>query len=343
MPSNICTAIDIGNSYTKVVVGNNKKVKLCGLLKTPEGSIANNTITDVAAVAKSLKTFLDENKINNTDAYFAIHGQDIVVRHLEIPLMNVKSIRQAVEYEINQYLPDDGANHYVDYEIIEKVNTPEKKAYKIIVVAAPRAKVNKYIELAKEIGMRVKAIDISSNCATRVFRENEKYDPTVKKSTGIIDIGYNTSNIIILENGKLFIEREINFGIANIVSEIANFFNIEHNQAYQYLFEKFSFNSTDDGSGIHKRIQSMFDEGLNSFEKVIQFYTTGRIEKTLGKIYIIGGGSGIQGIDFYYGAYFNTSTYVADSPEKLPCKLKFPVGCDLKVYINALGLVLRKE
>lgn len=343
MPSNTCTAIDIGSSYTKVVVGNNKKIKLCGLLKTPEGSVANNNIMDVDAIAKALKAFMNENKINNSDAYFAIHGQDLVVRHLEIPMMNVKAIRHAVEYEINQYLPEDGANHYIDYEIVEKINTPEKKAYKLLVVAAPKAKVNKYIELARAMNMNVKAIDISSNCATRVFKEKEKYDPAVKKSTGIIDIGYNTSNIIILENGKLFIEREINFGISNIIREIALFLNIDNNQAYQYLFEKFSFNDTDDGSGIHKRVLSLFDEGLSRFEKVIQFYTTGRIEKKLGKIYIIGGGSGIQGIDFYYGSYFNTSAYVADSPDKLPCNLKFPVGCDLKVYINALGLLLRKE
>lgn len=343
MPSNTCTAIDIGNGYTKVVVGNNKKIKLCGLLKMPEGSVVNNNIMDVGAVAQTLKAFMNENKINSSDAYFAIQGQDLVVRHLEIPMMNVKSIRQAVEYEINQYLPEDGANHYVDYEIIEKINTPEKKAYKLVVVAAPKAKVNKYIELARAMNMKVKAIDISSNCATRVFKEKEKYDPSVKKSTGIIDIGYNTSNITILENGKLFIEREINFGIYNIVKEISSFFNDDYNQAYQYLFEKFSFNNADDGSGIHKKILSMFDEGLDSFEKIIQFYTTGRIEKTLDKIYIIGGGSGVKGIDFYYGSYFNTSAYVADSPEKLPCKLKFPVGCDLNVYINALGLVLRKE
>jgi type IV pilus assembly protein PilM len=335
-------AVDIGSSYTKVLVGDKSKVKLCGLIKTPERSVVDDNLINTEEIKNAINSFLSENKVKPSDISFALHGQDIVIRHVEVPLMDPKGLSKSVEWEISQYLPENGTNYYIDYEIVNKTNTKEKKAYNLMVVAAPKGKINKYAELAYDLGLKLKSIDIAANCAGRVFRQSSKSEDETT-GTGIIDIGYRNSNIIILDKGRLYIEREVPFGVKNAVMEISRRLSIDEQEAYAYLFQKFDFDRIRQDNEVEKGIQFLFDNALSSFEKVVQFYTTGRAGKKLDKIYLMGGGCEIPGIVNYVTDYFGSKVLVADSPSKISLKSKFPASFDLKVYVNALGLLLRKE
>ena len=132
MAGNMHLAIDIGSSYIKLLLGNKQKIKQCGLIKTPENSVVDDNIVKLDAISEVIKNFFRENNIKPSDVSFALHGQDIVIRHIEIPIMNPKTIIKTVEWEINQYLPENGRNHYIDYEIIEKINTKDKKFHLLV-------------------------------------------------------------------------------------------------------------------------------------------------------------------------------------------------------------------
>lgn len=335
-------AVDIGSSYIKILLGDKQKVKLSGIIKTPDKSIVDDNIIDLDAVKEAIKGFIKENNIKANEVSYAVHGQDIVVRHIEVPVMDDKGIRNSVEWEICQYLPENGVNYYTDYEILDKINTKEKKAYNILVVAAPKGKIDRYIELSKGLGCKVKSIDIGSNCVSRVFKQIAN-GSAESESIGVIDIGYKNSNIIILDKGRLFIEREIPFGIKTAIFEITRKLGIDEEEAYGYLFQKFDLLRISQENEIEKSLQSLFDNALTSFENVIQFYTTGKTKKKLDKIFLIGGGCNIPGITNYFTDFMNSPTYSTDSASKIPLKTKLPVGFDYKVYVNTLGLLLRKE
>lgn len=335
-------AIDIGDSYIKVLVGNKQRVKLCGLIKTPEKSVHDDNLIEINSIRDSIKEFLEQNKVSQGYVSFALHGHDIVIRQLEMPLMEEKSLGKLVEWEIAQYLPENGANYYINYEILEKINTKARKVYNLLVVATPKNKVDKFVELSYGLGLKLKSIDISANCLARVLKHSIKASND-KASIGIIDIGFRNSKTIILDEGKLFMEREIPFGVKNAVIEISKSFSIGEDAAYEYLYNKFNFKRIRNDSDIDKRIQYIFENALSSFDRAIQFYTNGKIKKSLDRIYIVGGGSGIPGIDEYIKDFFGCSVHIVGSVDTLIEGIKFPEGFDLKVYANAMGLLLRKE
>lgn len=335
-------AVDIGSSYTKVLVGDNQKIRFCGLIRTPEKSLIDDNIINVDAVKNAIQGFLHENSAKPEEISFAIHGHDIVIRHIEIPLMDEKEIKKSVDWEITQFLPENGTNYYIDYEVLNRVNTKEKKACSVLIVAAPKGKINKYAELASSLGLKLKTIDIAANCVSRVFRQITK-DNTAGESTGIIDLGHSSSNIIILDNGKLFMEREVTFGIRKLIAEVSRKLGEDEQSTYSYLFQKFNFGYIDNENEIEKNIQNLFENALSTFDKVIQFYTSGKSEKKLDRIYLIGGGCQIPGIGNYIKNYFGSPVYIVNSPSKISLKIKVPVGFDFRVYVNTLGLLLRKE
>lgn len=334
-------AVDIGSTFIKVMVGNKQKVRLCDRLETPEGSVSEDKIIDNGAISRVLLEYLRKNNVKSKDISFVVHGQDIIVRHTETPIIDDEGVRNSVEWEIKQYLPESGQNHYISYEIIDKAVSVEKKIYKILAVAAPREKVDNYIVLAESMKMNLKAIDIASNCIGRTFREL-----VVKKfinSVGVIDIGSSTISIVVLDKGKLFIEREVPFGIDAILDDIVKKNGVSYEEAYKQLLSNFSFDNSMEPSELSKKILYLFNNVFSSFEKIIEFYTTGKQEKSLDQIYVMGGANAIGGLDKYISNYLESPVTLVDDISKLFLKIQLPKDCDIKFYIGTLGLLLRKE
>lgn len=335
-------AIDIGNSSIKMLFGNNRRILHAASIKTPENSIEDNKIIEIGKIYNSINEYILENKLKVKNISFSLHGQDVVIRHTEIPIMDKKKLRESVEWEANQYLPENGMNYYLDYEIIEKENTNEKKVYKLITVAVPKEKVDQYVELSKMLNLRLDAIDIAANCAARVFmgaaRNGKEY-----RNIGIIDIGSRSSSIVVLGNGKLFMEREVPFGIDNLAREVSRRLQIDMREAIKYFINNFDFEKINPEQEMDRRIQELFNNVFSTFLKVIEFYTTGKIQKNLDEIFVIGGGGKIKGIQSYLSKYLSSPVYIVDIPEKMGRKMKVPKDCDLSFYINTLGLLMRKE
>lgn len=334
-----CLAIDIGSNSIKFMYGNKNEIKYCDNIPTPQGSIEDDRIVNEVLIKDTINSYIRLKEIKTKDVAFSIHGQDIIIRHTESPIIDEKGLMSSVQWEIGQYLPEGGKNYYIDYEIIQKINTKNKKVLNLLVVAAPKEKVDVLISLARSLQLNIKAIDISANCIARACRNAAK----ISQSIGVINIGFTSTSLCIIDKGKLFMEREVPFGINNVLKEIMTKLNVDSETAYSSFMSNFNFNNIGEAEVLNKRIQGLFDNVFSSFIKVIEFYNTGKLYKNLDRIYIIGGGCNINGIEYYVNKYFSTQTTIADTFEKLYINTKHPADVSLRFYISNLGLLLRKE
>lgn len=335
-------AIDLSTTSIRIMVGNKKIVKSYEVIKTPDGSVIDDKIMDIEAIKNSLQAYFTARAIKTKEVCFALHGQDIVARHTELPIMDDAGIRTSLEWEMNQYLPKISEEYNIDYEILEKIDLPEKKVLKLLVAAVPIGKVNKIVKLSEMLGLELSAVDITSNCACRVFRDIAKKEKNYE-NIGVIDVGSNETSIIILDKGKLFIERELPFGVNNIIREIMKDGNISFEEAESNLENNVSINGDAKSSEIEKKILTMFDNVFSSLEKIVTFFTIGSSKNKLDAIYLIGRGCGIDGLRDYVGRYFNCPTYVLEKASNVGVKIVIPDNCHVKDFVSTLGLLLRKE
>lgn len=334
-------AIEIGARDIKILVGNKNEVKCFGTLKTPGEAFSEDKIINVKAISNVLSSFLKENGIRSKLVSFAVQGQDVVIRHMETPIMDNQGIWDTLQWEASQILPDSGQDYYSDYEITDKIVTREKKVYKILSVSVPKDKIDRYIQLAQRLQLKLAAIDIAPNNISRVFRNVHKSRKDIR-SIGVIHIGSESSNFTILDQGKLFIEREVPFGLYNCAKEISYYVNLSSEELKAKLMSEFSFDKINENETF-ERIGSRFDAMFSAFQSIIQFYTTGKANKTLDHLYVIGEGADIKGIDEYINTFFDTPAEIVNLPQEIGLSIKLPVGCDIKHYANNLGLLLRKE
>jgi type IV pilus assembly protein PilM len=335
-------AVNIGDSIIKIIVGNKLNIRLCESIKTPEESIVNGKIVNLEAVSTTLRKFINKNNINVKKVSFAINGQDIVIRQIETPIMKDKEIKKSVDWEMNQYLREDGANHYIDFEKVDTVISEHKKVYKLLVAAAPRDKIDQLVELSNLLNMKLVSIDVLSNCIVRAFR-NFGINSREMESIAVIDIGYENTSIIVLEKGKFFIERVVPFGLNNIAKEISRRNGIDIEEALNYIENKYDINNLNDEDETEKRIETLLENVYSTFAKVIQFYTGNNTKKNIDEIFVIGSGCKLKGMDKFTNNYFSIETYIADSPEIIKLNTKFPKEIDFKSFVSTLGLLLRKE
>lgn len=335
-------AIGISQTNIKIMVGNRNIVKFQDIIKTPEGSFNDDKVVELEDIKNTLQTYIKSKDIKTKKVCFSINGQDIVIRHTEVPLMDEEGIRSSIQWEMEQYLPKNVGEYTIDYEIIERIDTAEKKVLKLLVVAVPEEKVNKYVKLSEMLNLEIDAIDIAANCACRVFRDVCKKEKDVE-SIGVIDVGSNNTNIIILDKGKLFIEREIPFGVKNIIKEIIKSENMAPDEAFEYLKNNVNLIGDSEGTEVEKRILTQFDNVFSSLEKIVKFFTIGKVKNNLDVMYLIGIGASIPGLKEYTNNYFNCPVNILENGESIGLKIKLPENCNIKQYIGTLGLLLRKE
>lgn len=332
--------LDIGDISIKIIVGKGKNIVLYETINTPEGSVSNNTIEDIDAVVKVISDFRDRKSLKADDLIFVTKGQDVILRHTDVPMMDYRQIQDSAVWEISQNLPDEGESHYIDFEIVEKINNKDEKINKLIVAAAPREKIDKYVEIAERLHMKIKAVDTSANCIARVFSNIQSKDK-VSENIAVIQIGEKDSRIVILDGGNLFIERELIFGTSNLTKPLIAKNGMTESDAINYIKENINLTDINEEDENEVRIKRLFDNVLSSFQKVIQFYGTGRVKRNLDKIYVTGAGAEIKDLSTYVNNFLDVETVVFDSSKEIP--FTFPEGFKVNLYIAAFGALLRSN
>ena len=326
----------------RIMLGNRTKIKHWETYDIVKKDLAEENIDEMDFIYSRVKRFMRQKKSRTNEILFCITGSDIVTRLVEVPIINKKSLKGSVDWEMNQYLPGGGTSYYIDFQIIDKIENEEKKVYKLLAAAIPKERIDKLVELSDRLKLKLRAVDISSNCVARVFK-GERNNRKLQESIGVINLGDKTSSIVILDKGNLFVEREVPFGTENVIREIGRRLQVEDKDAEHYLREVFDFGSTSEDIEVDNRILTMFDNVLSSFLKVIQFYTTGRVKKPLDEIFISGAACYIHGLEDYIENYFNSPACIIISSNNLPTKVKISEDCDVKLYLDVIGLLLRRE
>lgn len=333
--------IKLEDRFINIVHSKNKKIDSAHKISIPENMFKDKEIIDVDFIADKINGYIFEKKLSCAGVVFVISGSDIVIRHSETPIMEESKILDAAKWEMTQYLPEQGEEHYIDYEILNKQNNEEKKVYNVLVCAAPKKKSEVYKEIADKINLKLIAIEIEANSLSKLFEPVYLKDKQFQ-DIGIIKIDSNSTSFIILQNGKLFFQREVPFGKENIVKQISNSYRIAEAEALDIL-KKFDLNLPNEEDEKNQRIKRSIDNIIASFEKFIQFYFTGKTKKNLDKVFIIEEELKIKGLEQYTSDALNTEVELFNFELFKSLGIIYNNDIHIDNYIFSLGTILKDD
>ncbi len=320
--------IQITDSFINIIYGNKNKIIAADSIELEKGICDDGSIIVEKAVANKINNFFIESNVNIKKISFVISGTDIITRYTEVPIMADKALRETIYLEFSQFIPDID-NYYMDYEILGKVNSKEKRVYQIMLVAVPKEKINSLVKVTEMLNKKVDSIDILSNSLIRPLKKSTY--TSGNGAVGVFYLGVDTSSFTIIENNVFKIERALPFGIKNLFiesyDEIAATVLVDNNVDLKEVLEQ------------NQRFQNSFENILSTINNTLRYYNSQRNNEKVEKLVIVCGQNTIAGLDAYFEKYFNIPCLLIKNPKDIDLKVNFQDG--FNKYMATYGLLLR--
>lgn len=349
-------SIDIGTKNIKFIEvkhsGKKATVDKTFSIKTPENCFNDGEIVNMIAIKEEIEKALKEYKIKTKNAVIACKSTSLITRIIEVPFQKkMKGFDSLVSYEIQQYLPINLEDFIVQYRKLEEFERDGNKMCNVRVTVYPKIMAKAYLDLLKELKLTPTALDVSSNCITKLFsgknilinNENVGFDETVV----VIDMGSDFIEFNVISEGQLKFTRILSGGGSYLDANIASQLSMEESEAEQKKIEMCNLN-TDNVSNyseteeeqINGSIKLVVDRWINEIYRLLDYYRNTNREIKIKKIYLYGGCSNLKGLASYMEASFNISTVQINNMGTVNF-VGSAVEAPIEEYLNAVGSSIR--
>lgn len=248
-----------------------------------------------------------------------------------VPTSAESTLADAVEIEVDQYIPIPMSSLYVDYSVIART----KEQLTVIMSAVPRTLVDRCLAATTSAGLLPIVIEPSINSVARVIESTEEgHLPTL-----IVDIGPAGTDIAVLDNGAIRVSGGLGIGGNTFTLDIAKKLGVALENAHQLKV----LNGLSAGprqAKITNALQPSLQRILSEVRKVMRYYNE-RLndDRKLEQVVVVGGGSNVPGIGDYFTNELVMPARVASPWQKLDFgKLPQPSKQFRPRYITVAGL-----
>jgi len=214
----------------------------------------------------------------------------------------------------------------------------DKKNIKILLTAAPKTLVERYIHIFQSAGLELLKLETESFALERSLISGN-FSPVI-----VIDIGSLSTDIAIIDNGIPILTRSIDVGGATITKAVMTSLNIDEQRAEQF---KRDIGFSASGSGdLPEIIKATINPIINEVKYSLDIYLSqaDNSNKVIDKIVLTGGSAFLPELPKYLNKLLDIKTIIGDPWDKVvyPLELK-PVLQNLGPRFSvAVGLAMRE-
>ena len=137
----------------------------------------------------------------------SLSGSSLLVRRLTLPLMTKAELKGAIRFEAEKHIPFPIDDCVLDTQILSQ-NAAQKNV-NVLLAAAKKEAVQERLKLLADLGLRPEAIDVDILCLFNVFDVFRGTETAAPKLYGLVNLGHQTTSILIIKEGAPFFVREI--------------------------------------------------------------------------------------------------------------------------------------
>ena len=332
--------LDIGRSFIKVaqlnVSGKKKFLKTVASIRTPSGGIQSESPIDLEKVSDSIKSCVEAAKIDVGHCNVSLIESQVVSRLIHMPTLTDKELAAAVRWEAEQYIPLPIKDVNLQYKMISRPEIVGEGKMEVLLVAAPKRIIEKYLRVTKDAGLVVNALETESAAMTRALTKSD--DP----ATVIVSMGAVSTELVIARAGDVLFTRSIASGGINLTKAIMAEFNLpqaqaeEYKQTYGILEDKLS-------GKVAAILRPILDILISEILKAVEFVRAHFQTSQVTRIVICGGGAFLPGLSEFLTERTSLEVSLGDAWadfSKEGLVLKMPGQGS--IYAVATGLALRR-
>lgn len=331
--------IDIGSKTIKIVElareGEKLRLKASGIVghnsPVPEQLKEDK---EFGILADSIKKLYKEAKVASKSISIALPESQVYTRTIRFPLLTDSEIASAVKWEAEQYIPIPVNDAVIQHQIIEKKESSPAQVV-VLLVAAPKTLVEKYIKVIEMSGFTVNAVETELIALVRSLAPK---DQTVM----IVDLGARSTNIAISKNAQLVFSRSIPTAGEAFTRAVTQILGVQEAQAEEYK-RTYGLSEEQLEGKIKVAIEPVFKMIVDEIKKAIHYYQAEEKGNAPTSVILAGGTAGMPEIASGFTQMLGIEVVVGNpfsSVEVDPEAVKALAGY-APYYSTSVGLAMR--
>jgi type IV pilus assembly protein PilM len=283
--------LDIGSGLIKVAVLDHGKsepelvrVSIVPLLAD---AIVEGEVMDPGIVAEAIRTALDSAGVAKGDVVTAVGGRDVIIKKISIDRVKEAEARDVMRFEAEQHVPFDMDSVEMDFQILDPDGTTDDMS--VLLVAAKRDLIESKMRLLADAGLTPAVMDVDAFALHNAFEAN--YPDAMSGVVVLINIGNETTNINILDDGIPILTRDLTVGTRRFREDLQRDRGLGADEAGALI------QGYDRSPHLDAVIESRGEEIALGIERATAFLaSSSRAISKISGIYTCGGGSRIPGL-----------------------------------------------
>lgn len=331
--------LDIGSGFVKMVEvdhsGDQPEVARVAMRPLLPDAIVEGEIMDYGLVSDTVRGLFSELGMKGAEVVTAVGGHDVIIKKIEMDRMKDSEARDVIRWEAEQHVPFDINSVELDFQVLNPHD--DGLQMEVLLVAAKRELVDNKVGLLQDAGVEPTVIDVDAFALHNAFEFN--YPEAQEGIVALVNVGHETTNVNILEDGVPILTRDIPFGTRKIREDLQRERGLTAEQAEEIVQARETLADMD------HFVESSADEVAVGIERASAFLMTREDGESLGKIFLSGGGARVPGMIDALARRMNVETHLVNPFERVP--VRADAAGDLSIEEAApmlllpLGLALR--
>ena len=244
-------------------------------------------------VSNAIGEMVTELKVKGSDVRNVVSGQQVFMRFIKLPLIDIDDISEHVGYEAQQHIPFPLEDIVYSYQTLPEREPGEQE---VLLVAIKKDVLDNLNTQVEDNGLKTRSVDCSITSLYNAYRLNYPEDEC--DSVILLDIGAKTTDIIFSENGRFF-TRSVTAAGAFITNNIAREFNLSFKEAEKLKLESgmvslgngFTDSLDEQQAALSTTIRTAMSRLSSEVQRTINHYRSQYKGTAPTKAYICGGGA----------------------------------------------------
>lgn len=300
-------------------------------------AMENGVIINPNAIADALHQLHHSKlvgKIDATRVAIALPTYRAFCRSIELPSLSGDELREAVQLEVEQYVPIPAQDLYLDYIVTSQ--TPQN--CQLFVAAVPKKIVDSYLSLINAIGLEVVLIEPTVAAHARFFSKNDAHSDL---ASVIIDFGSQTADISIFDKTVLATSTAPAGGLV-FTEAIRSKLGVTQQEAGD-IKTKHGLDVSKYQKQVAEALEPSLQKMVTEVRRMLRYYEERYGTKNrINQVVMLGGGANMPGL----GSYLTDALKMPVRTHNHPWAvfdyghLKPPMEADRLMYATVAGLSL---
>jgi type IV pilus assembly protein PilM len=302
--------LDIGTTAIRLVelhgTGPTRQLLKYGYVPIDSKLSMSDSKADQQKLAQIISQLLSQARMTTRNVAVGVPSQRVFTTIADFDRLSPSELGQAIHYQADSLIPTPLAESKLDWAMLGD-SPKDKTKVEVLLSSVPNGVVESKLDMLEGIGLNVIAFEPDNLALARALLAPESPTPEM-----VLDIGYKSTDIVIVMQGAPRLTRAIPTGVEAIIRSAAQNLSIDDKQAEQFVF-KFGLGKDKLEGQIYQAIVSTVDLLTSEIDKSIKFFQARYTDSHIDHIVVTGGASTLPEFPLYLANKFGLNVEIGNA------------------------------